>query len=49
MGAVNAVFGDGRVRFQTQERVPQAFAGFHKDWTNLDGIGTGAIMYMWQP
>lgn len=49
MGAVNAVFGDGHVSLQTQERVPQAFTGPYANWSNLDAIGIRFIMDMWQP
>jgi prepilin-type N-terminal cleavage/methylation domain-containing protein/prepilin-type processing-associated H-X9-DG protein len=53
VGAINALFGDGHVRFQTQNLVPAAFgittAGNFTDWSNLNCTGVRTIMYMWQP
>lgn len=52
-GAINALFGDGHVRFQTKNLVPAAFtstaAGNFSDWSTLDCTGVRTIMYMWQP
>jgi prepilin-type N-terminal cleavage/methylation domain-containing protein/prepilin-type processing-associated H-X9-DG protein len=49
VGAINALFGDGHVRFQTQRMVPAAFTGNFADWSTLDCTGVRTIMYMWQP
>jgi len=49
MGAINALFGDGHVRFQTQRMVPAAFTGTFADWSTLNCTGVRTIMYMWQP
>lgn len=49
VGAINALFGDGHVRFQTQRRVPQAFTGAYADWGNLSNDGVRIIMDMWEP
>lgn len=53
VGAINALFGDGHVRFQTQRLVPAAFgnttAGNFTDWNTLTCTGVRTIMYMWQP
>lgn len=52
-GAINALFGDGHVRFQTQNLVPAAFgnttAGNFTDWSTLTCTGVRTIMYMWKP
>jgi prepilin-type processing-associated H-X9-DG protein len=49
VGAINALFGDGHVRFQTQRLVPQAFTGAYADWSTLTCTGVREIMDMWQP
>jgi len=49
LGGINALFGDGHVRFQSQRNVPEAFTGPFADWSNLDPIGIRRIMHMWQP
>ena len=53
IGAINAMFGDGHVRFQTQRLVPAAFtktsAGDFSDWSTLNCTGVRTIMYMWRP
>lgn len=46
LGGINALFGDGHVRFQTQRLVPQAFTGRFADWSTLDPIGVRMIMHM---
>jgi prepilin-type N-terminal cleavage/methylation domain-containing protein/prepilin-type processing-associated H-X9-DG protein len=52
-GAINAMFGDGHVRFQTKNLVPAAFtltaAGDFSDWSTLNCTGVRTVMYMWQP
>ena len=48
-GGINALFGDGHVRFQSQRNVPEAFTGPFADWSTLDPIGIRKIMNMWQP
>lgn len=49
VGAINALFGDGHVRFQTQRLVPKAFTGTYADWSTLTCTGVREIMDMWQP
>jgi prepilin-type N-terminal cleavage/methylation domain-containing protein/prepilin-type processing-associated H-X9-DG protein len=53
VGAINALFGDGHVRFQGKSLVPGAFtstaAGDFSDWSTLNCTGVRTIMYMWQP
>lgn len=49
VGALNALFGDGHVRFQSQRTVPQAWSAPYADWGALDCIGIRTIMDMWQP
>ena len=46
LGGLNALFGDGHVRFQSQRSVPQAWA---TDWSTLDCAGVRSIMNMWKP
>jgi prepilin-type processing-associated H-X9-DG protein len=47
VGAINALFGDGHVAFQTQRKVPKAFTGY--DWGNLSNNGVREIMDLWEP
>jgi prepilin-type N-terminal cleavage/methylation domain-containing protein/prepilin-type processing-associated H-X9-DG protein len=49
LGGVNALFGDGHVRFQSQRAVPAAFTGIFADWSTLDCLGVRTIMDMWVP
>ena len=49
VGALNALFGDGHVRFQNQRTVPAAWTGAFADWSSLDCLGIRAIMDMWKP
>jgi prepilin-type N-terminal cleavage/methylation domain-containing protein/prepilin-type processing-associated H-X9-DG protein len=49
LGGLNALFGDGHVRFQSQRTVPQAWTGAFADWSTLDCIGVRTIMDMWLP
>jgi prepilin-type N-terminal cleavage/methylation domain-containing protein/prepilin-type processing-associated H-X9-DG protein len=49
VGGINALFGDGHVRFQSQRSVPQAFTGAFADWSTLDCIGVRTIMDLWLP
>jgi prepilin-type N-terminal cleavage/methylation domain-containing protein/prepilin-type processing-associated H-X9-DG protein len=49
IGALNAMFGDGHVRFQTQREVPAAWSTPFNDWSALDCVGIRTIMDMWQP
>jgi prepilin-type processing-associated H-X9-DG protein len=49
MGGLNAMFGDGHVRFQNQRTVPQAWTGMFADWSKLDPTGVRTIMNMWKP
>lgn len=49
IGGLNALFGDGHVRFQSQRSVPAAWTGAFSDWSTLDCIGVRSIMDMWEP
>ncbi|HEX5220667.1 MAG TPA: DUF1559 domain-containing protein [Verrucomicrobiae bacterium] len=49
VGGIDALFGDGHVRFQSQRTVPQAFTGPYAEWSDLDCIGVRVIMDMWLP
>lgn len=49
LGGLNALFGDGHVRFQSQRTVPQAWTGPYSNWDTLDCIGIRIVMDMWQP
>jgi prepilin-type N-terminal cleavage/methylation domain-containing protein/prepilin-type processing-associated H-X9-DG protein len=49
VGAINALFGDGHVTFQTQRKVPKAFTGTYADWSTLTCTGVREIMDMWLP
>lgn len=49
VGGLNALFGDGHVKFQSQKTVPLAFTGTYADWNNLDCLGVRTIMDMWLP
>jgi prepilin-type processing-associated H-X9-DG protein len=49
LGGLNALFGDGHVRFQSQRQVPLAWTGVFSDWSTLDCIGVRTIMDMWLP
>jgi prepilin-type N-terminal cleavage/methylation domain-containing protein/prepilin-type processing-associated H-X9-DG protein len=49
IGGLNALFGDGHVRFQSQRSVPQAWTGIFADWSTLNCTGVRTIMDMWQP
>ena len=49
LGGLNAMFGDGHVRFQSQRSVPSAYTGAYANWSALDPIGISAIMNMWLP
>lgn len=49
VGGLNALFGDGHVKFQSQKTVPTAFTGIYGDWSNLDCIGIRVVMDMWKP
>jgi prepilin-type N-terminal cleavage/methylation domain-containing protein/prepilin-type processing-associated H-X9-DG protein len=46
IGAINALFGDGHVRLQTQRLVPAAFTGSFADWSTLNCTGVRTIMFM---
>jgi prepilin-type N-terminal cleavage/methylation domain-containing protein/prepilin-type processing-associated H-X9-DG protein len=48
-GGLNALFGDGHVRFQTQRTVPAAWTAPFDDWSKLNCTGVRTIMYMWEP
>jgi prepilin-type N-terminal cleavage/methylation domain-containing protein/prepilin-type processing-associated H-X9-DG protein len=49
LGGLNAMFGDGHVRFQSQRSVPLAFTGTYSDWNNLTATGVRIVMDMWKP
>ena len=49
VGGLNAMFGDGHARFQSQRSVPQAWTGAYADWSTLDCIGVRSIMNLWKP
>jgi prepilin-type N-terminal cleavage/methylation domain-containing protein/prepilin-type processing-associated H-X9-DG protein len=49
VGGLNALFGDGHVRFQSQKTVPRAWTGAFADWSSLDCIGVRTIMDLWLP
>lgn len=49
VGGLNALFGDGHVRFQSQRTVPQAWTGTFADWSTLTCTGVRTIMDLWQP
>jgi prepilin-type N-terminal cleavage/methylation domain-containing protein/prepilin-type processing-associated H-X9-DG protein len=48
VGGLNALFGDGHVKFQSQRTVPKAWTDY-PDWSNLDCIGVRVVMDMWLP
>jgi prepilin-type N-terminal cleavage/methylation domain-containing protein/prepilin-type processing-associated H-X9-DG protein len=52
VGGINALFGDGHVRFQSQRMVPAAFTGKYADWSTAflnDPTQVRIVMNMWQP
>jgi prepilin-type N-terminal cleavage/methylation domain-containing protein/prepilin-type processing-associated H-X9-DG protein len=49
LGGLNAMFGDGHVRFQSQRTVPDAYTGPYSDWGSFTPVGVRVVMDMWLP
>ncbi|KAF0172746.1 MAG: prepilin-type N-terminal cleavage/methylation domain-containing protein [Limisphaerales bacterium] len=49
VAGLNGLFADGHVNYQSQRKVPQAWASPYNDWSALTPVGIRTIMDMWEP